>query len=151
MWSCRKTAKLKTLSVVNKYFFSIKLLHAHLQYVCNISAKHWKDPMKALRGVDFTKYVPWVIIQTYYCKNNKNIFSASNFFMHIFNMFVTYLPSVEKIHWKLQEELISQSMHYQPLFSRCSHRKRAKLKALSVCQKVFFQHHTSSCKFSVCL
>ena len=28
---------------------------------------------------------------------SKNTFSASNFFMHIFNMFVTYLQSVEKI------------------------------------------------------
>ena len=31
----------------------------------------------------------------------KNIFSASNFFMHIFNMSVTYLQSVEKIQWNL--------------------------------------------------
>ena len=28
-------------------------------------------------------------------------FSASNFFMHIFDMLVTYLQSVEKIQWKL--------------------------------------------------
>ena len=31
----------------------------------------------------------------------KNIFSASNFFMHIFIMSVTYLQSVENIQWKL--------------------------------------------------
>ena len=30
----------------------------------------------------------------------KNIFLASNFFMHIFNMSVTNLQSVEKIQWK---------------------------------------------------
>ena len=42
---------------LKKYCFSIKLLHAHLQYVCNISAKCWKDSVKALRGVDFTKNV----------------------------------------------------------------------------------------------
>ena len=36
-------------------FFSIKHLHAHLQYVCNTPAKHLKDTLKAL-GVDFTKY-----------------------------------------------------------------------------------------------
>ena len=35
-----------------------------------------------------------------YCMS-KNIFSASNFFMHIFNMSATYLQSVEKIQWKL--------------------------------------------------
>ena len=36
--------------------------------------------------------------------------------MYIFNMSVTYLQIVEKIPWKLLEELISQSMHSQPLF-----------------------------------
>ena len=59
-----------------KYFFSIKLLHAHLQYVCNISEKPWKDPMKALKGVDFTKYVLWVIIQQSYQKNCRGIILA---------------------------------------------------------------------------
>ena len=29
------------------------------------------------------------------------MFSASNFFMHIFKMAVAYLQSVEKSHWKL--------------------------------------------------
>ena len=43
--------------------------------------------------------------------------------MHIFIMFVTYMQSVKKIQWKLLEELISQSMHYHPLFTRCSRRK----------------------------
>ena len=61
---------LKTL-FVKKYFFSIKRLYAHLEYICNIFAKHWKDPMKALRGVDFTKYVLSVIIRTSFFKNNK--------------------------------------------------------------------------------
>ena len=33
---------------------------------------------------------------------SKNMFiSIKNFFMHIFNMSVTYLQSVEKIQWKL--------------------------------------------------
>ena len=58
--------------------------------------------------------------------------------MHIFNMSVIYLQSVEKIQWKLEEELISQSMHYQLLFTRCSCGKIAKLKTLYVCQKIFF-------------
>ena len=34
---------------------SIKLLHAYLQYVCNIPAKYQKDTLNTL-GVDFTKY-----------------------------------------------------------------------------------------------
>ena len=45
-------------------------------------------------------------------------------------MSVTYLQSIEKIQWMLQEELISQSKHYQPLFTRCSCRKMAELKTL---------------------
>ena len=60
--------------------------------------------------------------------------------MHVFIMSVTYLQSAEKIQWKLLEELISQSMHYPPLFTRCSCQKMAKLKTLSVCQNIFFQH-----------
>ena len=32
-------AMLKTLSVCQKYFFSIKCLHVYLQYICNISTK----------------------------------------------------------------------------------------------------------------
>ena len=58
--------------------------------------------------------------------------------MHIFIMSVTYLQSAEKIQWKLLEELISQSMPFQPLFTWCSHPKMAKLKTLKVCQKIFF-------------
>ena len=45
-------------------------------------------------------------------------------------MSVTYLQNAEKIQWKLLDELISQCMHYQPLFTKCSRRKMAKLKTL---------------------
>ena len=65
--------------------------------------------MKAVRGVDFTKYALSTIIYQVQLSENgqvKNIvslskknFSASNFFMHIFNMSVTYLQSVEKIYF----------------------------------------------------
>ena len=37
-------------------FLDIKLFHAHLQYVCNIPAKYQMNILKALGGVDFTKY-----------------------------------------------------------------------------------------------
>ena len=50
--------------------------------------------------------------------------------MHIFIMSVTYLQSDEKIQWKLLAGMISQSMPYQPLFTRCSCQKMAKLKTL---------------------
>ena len=37
-------------------FFGIKLFHAHLQYVYNIPPKYQINILKALGGVDFTKY-----------------------------------------------------------------------------------------------
>ena len=46
----------KSCKFVKNYFFSIKLLHALLQYVCNIPAKYQISILKALGGVDFTKY-----------------------------------------------------------------------------------------------
>ena len=45
----------KPCKFVKNYFFSIKLLHAHLQYVCNTPAKYQMNILKALGGVDFTK------------------------------------------------------------------------------------------------
>ena len=60
--SYQKMAKLKALSICQNIFFSIKLLYAHLQYVCNISATSRKDLKKALGEVDFIKYVLSVII-----------------------------------------------------------------------------------------
>ena len=43
---------------------------------------------------------------------------------------ILWKHSAEKIQWKLQEESISQTMHYQPLFTMYNRRKMAKLKAL---------------------
>ena len=45
------------------------------------------------------------------CEFIKNIISSSNFHMHIFNMSVTYMQSIKRLHWMLSEELISQSVH----------------------------------------
>ena len=64
--------------------------------------------LKALGGVDFTKYllspisqyVQWSKIVG--VKNAVNLskifFSANCFFMHIYNMSVTYLRSIRRIH-----------------------------------------------------
>ena len=78
-------------------------------------------------------YLPLFTVQLSengYVKNpvslTKNIFSASNFVMHIFSMSETYLQIVEKIQWKLLEDLILQSMHCQPLFIKYSCQKMAK-------------------------
>ena len=42
-------------------FVGIKLLHVHLQYVCNIPAKYQMNILKALGEVDFTKYARYVV------------------------------------------------------------------------------------------
>ena len=52
----RKLAKLKCCKFVKNNFLDIKLLHAHVQYVCNIPAKYQKNILKAQGEVDFTKY-----------------------------------------------------------------------------------------------
>ena len=46
----------KWCKFVKNHFFSIIIIHAHLQYVWNMSAKYWKEILKALGGVDFTNY-----------------------------------------------------------------------------------------------
>ena len=68
-------------------FFGIKLLHAHQQYDCNIHAKYQMNILKALGGVDFTKYallpisqyVQWSKIG--YVKNAVNL--SKIFFLQI--------------------------------------------------------------------
>ena len=50
-------AKFKCCKFVKCFLFGIKLLHAHLQYVCNIPAKYQMNIIKALGEVDFIKYV----------------------------------------------------------------------------------------------
>ena len=53
----------KCCKFVKNYFFSIIILHAHLQYAWNMSAKYWKEILKALGGVDFTNYALPTIIE----------------------------------------------------------------------------------------
>ena len=41
----------------------MKLIHAHLKYIWNKSTKNLKETLKALGGVDFTKYaLPTIIV-----------------------------------------------------------------------------------------
>ena len=96
---------------VKNYFLGIKILHAYLQYVCNIPAKYLKDSVKTLGRVDFTKYaISSIILYTKWSKTGKvqNAFNLSKIiflplklFMHIFNMYVTYLQSIKSIPCKL--------------------------------------------------
>ena len=87
---------------LSNIIFSITFLHAYLQYVCNITVKYWKDSLKAVIGVYFTKYALLQFIQYMHCSKiglvqnavnlSKILFSASYLFMHVFNMSVTFLP-----------------------------------------------------------
>ena len=48
--------------ILLKNFFGIERLHVHVQWVCIMYAKYWRDLMKALRRIDFTKYALSTII-----------------------------------------------------------------------------------------
>ena len=56
----------KCCKFVKIHFFSIILLHAYLQYLWHISAKYQKRILKAVGGVDFTKYALLALWQTFY-------------------------------------------------------------------------------------
>ena len=49
-------------------------------------------------------------------------------------MHVTYMQNIKEIQCKLWEELITQIMHYQPLFIKSGLQKMSKFKTLSFCQ-----------------
>ena len=41
----------------------MKIIHAHLKYIWNKSTKNLKETLKAIGGVDFTKYaLPTIIV-----------------------------------------------------------------------------------------
>ena len=59
----RNLAKLKMLYNYQKYVFTIKIFHEHLQYACSIPTKYQKDKLNALGEVDYTKKTLHTIIQ----------------------------------------------------------------------------------------
>ena len=67
----KKMAKLKkSCKFVKNYFFSMKIIQAHLKYIWNKSTKNLKETLKALRGVDFTKYaLPTIIVYKNWSRN----------------------------------------------------------------------------------
>ena len=50
-------AKFKMLSICQKVFYDIKLLHANVQCIYIVYAKYQMDSVKALVGVDFLVHV----------------------------------------------------------------------------------------------
>ena len=77
----------KWCKFVKNNFFSIIIIHAHLQYVWNMSAKYWKEILKALGGVDFTNYaLPTIIVYKQWSKNGyvKKCYKfVKNYFFHL--------------------------------------------------------------------
>ena len=49
----------KCRNFVNNYFFACKNSHAHFQYIYNKYARFQKDPLKTVRGVDYTNSIPY--------------------------------------------------------------------------------------------
>ena len=48
----------------------MKIIHAHLKYILNKSTKNLKETLKALGGVDFTKYaLPTIIVYKQWSRN----------------------------------------------------------------------------------
>ena len=95
----------KSCKFVKNKLFSIRIIHAHLKYIWNKCAKNSNETMKAL-GLDFIKYAlpavlyisdGWNMSKLKNAVNlSKIIFSPIKFFMHILNMSVTCLQSIEK-------------------------------------------------------
>ena len=81
-------------------------------------------------------------------------FMASNFFKQMFNVSTLCMQNIRWLQQKLWYKLSSPCMHYlsthkPSLRSKVS--KKARFKMLSICQKVFLWHQTSSWKCSMCL
>ena len=125
-----------------KFFFSFfvkKLSNAHLQYVCNIpeSIKRIYKRFQEELISQSMNYQP--LINMCICRElarlknavnlSKQIYSSLNSCMHILN--VCYAPAnYKRIRTRLEDKLISQSRHHQPLIYMCSGRELAKLKML---------------------
>ena len=52
----------------------MKIIHAHLKYIWNKSTKNLKETLKALGGVDFTKYA----LPTMYVSNGQEMAMLKN-------------------------------------------------------------------------
>ena len=101
-----KHGRVKNAVNVSKTIFHPLIHHAHLQNVCSIPVMYYKVILMILVEVDdFTKYALLAIIQYVQwskigCVKNaidlsKYIFSQSNLFMHIINMYVIHLQTTK--------------------------------------------------------
>ena len=56
--------------------------------------------------------------------------------MHMFIRSLVRMQNTEEIQLKLWEELITQIMHYQPVFIKCSLQKMSKVQNPVSCRKM---------------
>ena len=83
-------AKFDKQSLCQKYFFSMKLLHAHAQYIFIVCAKYQKASVKALIQIDFPMYALYKRKQNHNLKANtekngqvhKALILSKNIFWH---------------------------------------------------------------------
>ena len=96
----------KAVNLSKNYFFSIIILHAHLQYVWNMSAKYWKEILKVLGEVDFTKYaLPTIIVYKQWSKNGSMLKIAVNVKNYFFSIIILhahlqYVWNMSAKYWK---------------------------------------------------
>ena len=113
--SCLRWLSSKGCNSIKINSSSIKKPHAHFQYVNNKYARFQSDPLKTVRGVDYTNSIPYNAkcclkwLSSICC--NAVVLASSKTQMHIFNMSTTGMQGFKKIHWKLWEELISQTLY----------------------------------------
>ena len=102
---------------VKNYFFVCKNSYAHLQYIYNKYAWFKNDQLKNVRGVDYTNSIPYNAksclkwLRSKGCNSVKTNSSSPKTHMLIFNMSTTGRQGFKKIHLKLWEELITQTLY----------------------------------------
>ena len=82
-----------------------------MHMLTSVYVKYCRDPIKVLIGVDYTKNALSTIIYQVQSKENgyvrnpvsltKNVFSASNFSMHMFTRSLVCMENTEEIQLKL--------------------------------------------------
>ena len=107
----------KCHNFVKNYFFLCKNSHAHLQYIHNKYAWFQNDPLKTVRGVDYTNSIPYnakSCLKRLCLKgcNSVKINSSSTknphaHLQYVHNMYARF----QKDPLKMWEELITQTLY----------------------------------------
>ena len=94
---------------------AIKFAHAHLYYVHKKYSRYQKDSLEIVVEVNYTNSVSNNAKPKWLCLKGRNsvkiIYSPSKLHMHIFIMSTKKYTRLQKTHWKLCEELITQTLY----------------------------------------